>query len=96
MIGNYPVNDDWIFYRQIEAFNQGIWALSSKIDPSFIAQGLIGYLWSKIFGLNFINLQILTLLITILGSVAFIKILKTLNIPKNIRILCLLYSFSIR
>jgi len=90
MIGNYPVNDDWIFYRQIEAFNQGIWALSSKIDPSFIAQGLIGYLWSKIFGLNFINLQILTLLITILGSVAFIKILKTLNIPKNIRILCLL------
>ena len=93
MFGNYPVNDDWIFVRQIEAFNQGIFSLNAELDPSFISQGFLGLLWGKVFGISFINLQILTFLITLLATLVFIYMLKEMNLKKSIIVLCAVLFF---
>jgi len=93
MFGNYPVNDDWIFVRQIEAFNQGIFSLSAELDPSFVAQGFLGLLWGKLFGISFINLQLLTLLIAVLATFIFIYTLKEMNIKKSVILLCTVLFF---
>ena len=77
MFGNYPVNDDWVFFWQVKAFSLGIFKINAELDPSFVAQGFLGLLWSKIFGLEYINLQILTFLISI--GTAFI-VYKTLRL----------------
>ncbi|MFC1755826.1 glycosyltransferase family 39 protein [Patescibacteria group bacterium] len=95
MLGNYPVNDDWIFVRQVEAFNNGILKLSAELDPSFLAQGFLGYLWSKLFGTSFISFQNLTILITLLGLWFLIKILKQLEVDKKLLIISsLIYIFN--
>lgn len=95
MIGNYPVNDDWIFVRQVEAFNNGIFKLSAELDPSFLTQGFLGLLWSKIFGTSFISFQILTILITLLGLCFLIKILKYFKVDKKLIVVTsLLYIFN--
>ena len=95
MIGNYPVNDDWIFVRQVEAFNNGMLKLSAELDPSFLAQGFLGYLWSKLFGTSFISFQILTILVTLLGLWFLIKILKELKVDKKLLIITsLIYIFN--
>src|SRR3989344_7783045 len=93
MLGNYPVNDDWIFVRQIEAFNQGIFSLNAELDPPFISQGFLGLLWGKVFGISFINLQILTFLITLLATLVFIYMLKEMNVKKSIIVLCAILFF---
>ena len=62
--GEFVVNDDWIFVRQIEAFLQGAFKINALVDPTFIAQGVSGFLWSKVFGLSFFSLRMLTLVFT--------------------------------
>lgn len=71
MFGNYPVNDDWVFFWQVKAFALGIFKINAELDPSFVAQGFLGLLWSKIFGLDYISLQVLTFLIS-LGTAFFV------------------------
>jgi len=95
MIGNYPVNDDWVFVRQIEAFNQGILKLNAELDPSFLSQGFLGFIWSKLFGAGFVSLQILTILITLLGLWGFVEILKHFKLEKRLIVVSsLLYIFN--
>jgi len=95
MIGNYPVNDDWVFVRQIEAFNEGIIKLNAEIDPSFLAQGFLGFIWSKFFGASFVSLQILTVLVTLLGLWGFVEILKHFRVEKKLIVVSsLLYIFN--
>ena len=93
MFSNAPINDDWIFLRQIEAFDLGIFTLSKEIDPSFILQGLLGFVWGKLFGISFLSLQVLTFLITLLGVYALYLIFKELEIPRNFIVLALLLYF---
>lgn len=93
MFGNYPVNDDWIFVRQVEAFNHGIFTLSAILDPSFIVQGFLGWFWGRIFGINFVSLQVLTLLVTLLGIGAFIGILRLLKVSVRLQVVTGLLLF---
>lgn len=88
--GNFPINDDWIFARQVEAFLKGNWELSALIDPSFVSQGLIGYAWSKIFGYGFVQLRILTLAFTGLLLVTVYKALKVLKVPPTLHFVTLM------
>lgn len=90
MFGDFPVNDSWIFVRQVEAFREGIFTLSALLDPSFIAQGFLGYLWSHVFGTSFTSFKVLTLIVTLFGVFGFFKILEHLKVKKNI---ALLFSF---
>lgn len=93
MFGNYPVNDDWIFVRQVDAFNHGIFTLSAILDPSFIVQGFLGWFWGRIFGINFVSLQVLTFLVTLLGLGAFIGILRLLKVTTRVQVVAGLLLF---
>lgn len=87
---NYPVNDDWIFMRQVEHFLQGNLSLSHLIDPSFIFQGLLGAGWAFVFGFSFKALHALTILITVFLLFGLYKLLTLLKITRGVVILALL------
>ncbi len=81
-LGEFTVNDDWIFSRQILAFRLGLWKMSSLMDPIFITQGLLGFLWSLVFGYSHTSLRILTLLVTALSAVGLYKITQIFSLKK--------------
>lgn len=92
---NFPVNDDWIFYRQVEAFLLGKYTISESIDPSFILQGVLGAIWSKLVGLSFANLWVLTIVVTLLGAVGLYQLLKFFDVAKKTRVIAiLLYTLN--
>ncbi len=88
--GQFAVNDDWVFVRQVEAFLNGQWAISSVIDPSFISQGLVGYMWGSVFGVSFESLRILTLILTALFLVVVSKVLDLLEVSGKVKLAALL------
>ncbi|MFA6981604.1 MAG: hypothetical protein WC243_01085 [Patescibacteria group bacterium] len=93
LFGDFPVNDDWIFVRQVKAFLQGNFRLHAMLDPSFVAQGLLGTLWAKVFGASFISLQILTLLVTFIFVYGIYKVLRLLGARKSVAVLTLITVF---
>lgn len=82
MFGNFPINDDWLFLWQVKAFSQGIFTINARIDPSFLSQGIIGLMWSKIFGLNYLSLQVLTFFVTLLTAYFVYLILISIHVRK--------------
>ncbi|OGC47651.1 hypothetical protein A2886_02615 [candidate division WWE3 bacterium RIFCSPHIGHO2_01_FULL_42_13] len=88
--GQFAVNDDWVFVRQVEAFLSGQWAISSVIDPSFISQGLVGYVWGSVFGVSFESLRTLTLLLTVVFLVVVSKVLDLLEVSEKTKLAVLL------
>lgn len=88
--GNFAINDDWIFVRQVEAFSKIGWTISSAIDPSFIAQGLLGHYWSNLFGLGFESLRVLTILVTVGFLYIVSKTLDLLGVGKKLKLVSLL------
>jgi len=64
--GEFAINDDWIFVRQVEAALRDNFIMSLLVDPSFILQNLVGYAWASVFGFSFTSLRILTILLTLL------------------------------
>ena len=88
--GNYAINDDFYYFVQVKAFSQGLFTKSALIAPSFIAQGFIGLVWSKIFGLSFNSLRILTILISTLCIFGIYKILCLFKIKKEVTLITLL------
>lgn len=83
--GDFAVNDDWIFVRQIEAFFKEGWKISFIIDPAFIAQGLFGYGWAMLFGVGFVKMRILTLLLTFVLVAVVYKILNFLGTKSKLQ-----------
>ena len=93
--GNFPVNDDWIFYRQIEAFSSGQFRINSLIDPSFISQGIVALFWSRIFGLSFYSLRLLSILFTLVFAFFTYRNLEMLKIKEHLaRVIILLLLFN--
>lgn len=85
--GEFPINDDWIFKRQVDAFLLGIKPLSELIDPSFIFQGGLGYAWAKLFSADFSDLRKLTIIHFVLFLVGVYKILSNLEISDSLKFL---------
>jgi len=88
--GNYPVNDDFYYYTQVQAFSIGVFKKSALITPTFILQGYLGLLWSALFGISYVSLRFLTIFISILCLYIIFKILLTLNVKKTLILPCLL------
>ena len=88
--GNFPVNDDFYYLNQIKAFRLGILKKSALISPTFILQGYLGLIWSYIFGLSYVSLRVLTIIVSILCLIFLDKALLQLNVNKEIRALTLL------
>ncbi|MBU0534874.1 glycosyltransferase family 39 protein [Patescibacteria group bacterium] len=88
--GNFPSNDDFYYLTQIKTFSNGIFTKSALIGPTFILQGLMGFLWSKFFGLSYISLRVLTILVTIFCIVGLDRVFSVLNVQRKIRTLTLI------
>jgi hypothetical protein len=81
-VGDFVINDDWAFTRQIETGLTGNIKLSSFITASFISQEVLGIIWSLVFGFSLSNLRWLTIAITAGLLVVIYKILKVI-LPYN-------------
>jgi len=75
--GEFPIGDDFYFKMQIDAFRNGEFTKSALIDPTFIGQGFIAYIWSLLFGSSFNSLKFLSILITILCIISLEKFFQT-------------------
>jgi len=94
-LGNFPINDDWLFQRQIEAFSKGIFKMNVLIDPTFIFQAVLGRLWSLFFGYGFVSLRIFTIILTLLffiGISLILDLIKTNRKTKLVVLLCLAFN----
>src|SRR3989344_1075884 len=58
-------NDDWVYYKNVEYFLNGDFRLDPYLGPTFYVQGLMGMLFSKLFGLG--RLPILTLIVSVVN-----------------------------
>lgn len=61
----YIVGDEWSSFRQIEAFQKGIYRLNGAKDTSFILQGILGYVTTFIIKDNFLAVRTLNLLVSL-------------------------------
>ncbi len=85
--GEFPINDDWIFKRQVDAFQAGVKPLSELIDPSFIFQGGLGFAWAEIFSADFADLRRLTIIHYVIFMLGVYKLLGVLKSSDSIRFL---------
>lgn len=93
--GEFPINDDWLFVRQVEHFTAGNLSINHQIDPSFILQGFMGAAWTNIFGFSFISLRVLTTIITVLMLYGVFKILQHLEVSAKLSFFILvLFAFN--
>jgi len=67
-------NDDPYYYRNIQNFLNLNFTLLPETAPTFYSQGLLGFLWSLVFGLQ--SLPVLTFIISILNFYIFIKVIE--------------------
>ena len=88
--GNFSINDDFYYLAQVKAFSLGIFTKSALVSPTFILQAFMGFIWSKIFGLTYVSLRILTILVTLICILVLDRIYSFLNIKQNIKAVSLL------
>ncbi len=62
---NFYQNDDWVYYKTVQSFMQRNFKLDGYIEATFYAQGIIGALFSFVFGIS--HLPFLTLLFSVLN-----------------------------
>lgn len=93
--GNYAVGDDYYYLTQIEAFNVGEFTKSALIGPTIILQSFIGWVWTKIFGLNYLSLRILTIMFSLASIYMMGRILDITKIKSGLKTITLLiFTFN--
>jgi hypothetical protein len=84
--GNYAVGDDLYYLFQLQGFENGDYVKNSHIDTSIILQIFIGLIWTKIFGINFLFLKILTIFFTFILIYYLVKTFKELKVSNSLSI----------
>jgi hypothetical protein len=74
---NFYQNDDWNRNTSLLRFLNGDFSLLDVTATTFYSQGILGYIWALIFGIE--KIPFLTLLISILNFYIFYKILEKLS-----------------
>lgn len=70
---NFPQNDDWVYYKMVKNFMSGNFKLDPISAPTFYFQGILGAVFSLIFGLK--RLPVFTLLVSVVNFYLLYKIL---------------------
>lgn len=93
--GNFPLNDDWTYARQVLTFLE-----SGKIEHSnwaampFVPQSLFGITLGKLFGFSFVVLRIGTLVLAAVNTFLLYRLLY-LHSPRGVAIcLSLIFAFN--
>lgn len=93
-VGEFPINDDWVYFFQVRDFLTGDFRIAAFIDASFILQGLLGYVWSSIVGLSLFNLRLLTVLFILPLVLGILFILGELDVKKELLFMVLIFVFN--
>jgi hypothetical protein len=88
--GNFAISDDLYYLTQVKAFSLGIFTKSALIGPTFILQGFLGLIWTNFFGLSYVSLRALTIIVSVLCIIGLDRILNVLGVNYKLRILSLL------
>jgi len=86
-LGHYAINDDWDFYTHVKNFRQGDFIKNSLIDSSFVLQGLLGTLWSSVFGFNYNSLRVLTTLVTVAFILGLVRLMQEAKLEHRLIII---------
>jgi len=83
---NFPQNDDWVYYQNVELIKSEGLKLDPYLGPTFFVQGILGSLYSYVFPLA--TLPVFTLFLSVVSFFIFTKILTDyLNIDSGKAIL---------
>jgi len=66
-------NDDYIYYKTIQKFQNGEFGIPSYIETTFYTQGILGLAFAALFGIS--SLPILTLIFSVLNFSIFTHLL---------------------
>jgi hypothetical protein len=67
--GDFPLNDDWVYYRTVEnILDEGRFSPHPFAQSLFVLQGYWGALWASLFGLSFSTLRFSTFVLAFLGA----------------------------
>lgn len=69
----FPQNDDWVYYRMVQNFMAGNFALDPISAPTFYFQGILGAVFAVVFGLT--RVPVLTLMISVVNFYLVYRIL---------------------
>lgn len=90
---NFPLNDDWVYYLNVQMFLKGDFSLHPYLGPTFYTQGIIAAIFSLLFG--FKNIPYLTLVLSVTNFCVFVHILRKLKIDNFLSVLLgLIYFFN--
>jgi len=74
--GNYPVDDDFIYYQTVGWWLNGNFKLQWHITSTFIFQAMYGTFLSKIFGYSHLTLMLSTMVLAWLTAIVYYSFLK--------------------
>ncbi len=91
---NFYQNDDWVYYKNVEWFMLGNFALHPYLGPTFYSQGIIAAIFSIFFTIQ--KLPVLTLVFSTLNFMLLARILVTSFSfsHKRALVIALLFFFS--
>ncbi len=93
--GNYALADDFYYLIQTKAFITGDLTRSALIGPTIVAQMFLGVSWSQVFGLSYLSLRVLSIIISIFCILLAGGISNKLDLKGNIKTLfLLLFTFN--
>lgn len=84
-LGEFPLNDDWSYAKSVLIlYEQGKMTIDYWAAMTLVAQISWGTLFCKIFGFSFLTLRISTLVIALLGLLAFYQIALSISLNKKL------------
>ncbi|MBY0358820.1 MAG: hypothetical protein K2W82_12520 [Candidatus Obscuribacterales bacterium] len=91
--GNFPLNDDWAYGLAVDTFlHEHRFLMPTVCAPGF-THILLGAAACSIFGYSFVTLRCLTLLVAVIGALAFYLLLKEIRMrPWEAAFLTFLYA----
>lgn len=82
--GNFSINDDWFYAREVNNFNFVNYEVDSLVTPSLIGQVWYAKVITKTFGFSLEILRFTTIILSILLIIAFYLLLTELKVKREL------------
>jgi hypothetical protein len=83
-VHEYPIIDDWIYARSAQVMYQtGQFFMHPNTQANLLGLVVWGTLWCKLFGFSFTTLTYSTLVLALVGLLAFYSIARRLGVPPS-------------
>jgi hypothetical protein len=86
--GDFPLHDDWVHMHEVEVLHrESRYDGAPILTSTFIAQGLWGALFTRLFGLDYATLRLATLVLAAGGALAMAQAARTLGASRAVALL---------